>query len=45
MSLIPWNPFKEIDRDMIKFMENMPSGFIQENPFLQELICMKSKIK
>ncbi|NLM09633.1 MAG: Hsp20/alpha crystallin family protein [Clostridiaceae bacterium] len=25
MSLISWNPFKEIDRDMIKFMENMPS--------------------
>lgn len=27
MSLIPWNPFREIDRDMFKFIENMPFSF------------------
>lgn len=27
MSLIPWNPFREVDRDMINFMENTPFGF------------------
>jgi len=27
MSLIQWNPFREIDRDMFKFMENLPYGF------------------
>lgn len=27
MSLIPWNPFREMDRDMVNLMENTPFGF------------------
>jgi len=32
MSLIPWNPFREIDRDMFNFMDNMPFRFTGTSP-------------